>query len=171
MRARVGSALLAAVLALTGTRAAWAVWTEYQVTSKSTLDWDRSLRVDVAPESAVFRVRIDLAAKSGKRPLSPFTSAHLTLVQDDRLQGEMPVYTDWDRGHVHLSFKIAKMALDRSRLEIREQGWTYLRDATGAVLRDRHGKPEAKLTLGGEAYWFLLKDFIELENTPGSPRP
>jgi len=48
---------------------------------------------------------------------------------------------------------------EKSRFEIREQGWEVVRDSKGQVLKDRHGKPETEMTLGGQAYWFYLKDF------------
>jgi hypothetical protein len=154
---------LAGALVLASARGALAVWTEYQIKNKSETPSDRALTVTSKPDSAMTRIDVTVESKSPDHPISPFAHSNLSVYDGDRLTAEVPVRPYWTGDTLHFSFKVSSHSMDNTHFEIQEQGWTYRHDARGKVLKDRNGKPEAEETLGGQAYWFFLKDLVEAE--------
>lgn len=155
--------ILAGVLALACARQALAVWAESQILPGYAAAADHAVTVSTKRDGSLVQFDVSVKAKDGKRPISPYADGNLSVVQGDDFWSEATVKPYWKGDTVNFRFKVSAKALEQSRFEIREQGWTYLHDGKGELLKDSHGKPETEMTLGGQAYWFYLKDFA---NTP-----
>lgn len=154
-----GWIILGAVLALAGARQAWAVWSQSQITPGYAVAADHAVTVTTKRDGSLVQFDVSVTSKDAKRPISPYADGSLSVVQGDDFWSEATVKPYWKGDTLNFRFKVSARALEKSRFEIREQGWTYLHDSKGGLLKDSHGKPETEMTLGGQAYWFYLKDF------------
>ncbi len=158
MNRTVGAGLLAAVLLGGVAPGAMAEWVRFRITPKDLSQQEMSLTV--ATRKAAGEVQFDVTLGPKRRAISPFTSMDLYLIDGKRAQKRtVPVH--WMDGRATGSFRVPVAALDRSRLEIREQGYEQARDEDGNPLTGPRGKTQYRMTLGGIAYWFRLRDFAQ----------
>ena len=137
-----------------------APWIETQITPKSVDFYDRVFDIRVKDVDDHFRqFDIVVAVKPGQKMLSPFASGHLSLITADDYAAQVPVEMRWEKGKAKFWFRISRKAIESSKFEIREQGWAPLRNDKGEAQKDAAGKPMYEMTLGGQAFWFALKDF------------
>ena len=151
--------ILAGVLALAGARRALAVWSQSQIMPGYASAGDHAVTVTTKRDGSLVQFDVSVQSKNAKRPISPYADGNLSVIQGDDFWSDAQVEPHWKDDTVSFRFKVSAKALEKSRFEIREQGWEVVRDSKGQVLKDRHGKPETEMTLGGQAYWFYLKDF------------
>jgi len=148
---------LIAGLALAASRA-HAVWLEVQLTPRNTDQWNQSFAVSARDIEGMIELRVTVEPKQGKE-ISPFTSGQLMVIEDNRHVASVPVAVSRDGKKVTFRFRLAPAAAARSRFDIHEQGWEPARNPDGTPQRDEHGVPMMEMTLGGQAYWFWVRDF------------
>jgi hypothetical protein len=159
---RKTTTLLTLAAALLGAAAqhAYAVWTEQQITPNSLADLERSWTFKTRDVESFKQVEITVEPKAGKKSLSPFTSGHLSILEGNRYVGEVPVEVRRENGRATFWFRLSPDALAKSKFEAREQAYGVYRDAQGNPVKDAEGKPKVEQMLGGQAYWFYLRDFV-----------
>lgn len=149
---------LAAGLALIASRA-HAIWIEAQLTPENIARQDQSFTVNTRDIEGMKEFRISVAPKEGKE-ISPFTSGELMVIEEDHHVATVPVSASRAGKKVTFRFRVSSAAAARSRFDLREQGWTDYRNADGTPQRNEDGTPKVEMTLGGQAFWFWLRDFV-----------
>jgi hypothetical protein len=148
---------LAAGLALAAGRA-YAVWTEVQIVPKYLDQYNQVFTISTRDVERLKEVRVSVAPKPNKE-ISPFTSAELMVIEDNHHVATVPVASSREGAKFTFRFRISPAAAAESRFDIREQGWEEVRSADGSPQRDAEGHPKMEMTLGGQAFWFWLRDF------------
>ena len=162
MRNTVAPLILTGFLLLLGARGAHAVWSETQITPKSLEHISRTFELKSGDREGLRQIEITVGAKTGQ--LSPFTRAVLSIPTDDGY-AYVPVEETRRGAKVSYWFRLSPSLVPKAKFEVREQAYTTYGDAQGNPQRDAQGKPIVKQTLGGQAWWFCLRDFPEL-NAP-----
>ena len=99
----------------------------------------------------VYGLRVSVAPR-GEKEISPFTSGELMVIEGDHHVATVPVEVSREGKKFTFRFRVSPAAAAASRFDIREQGWTTLHE---------NGVPKSVMTLGGQAFWFWVRDFVD----------
>jgi hypothetical protein len=138
----------------------WALWSEIQITPKSNAHLDRLFTMTVKNVGSMKQVDLTIEPKPRGKVLSPFVRAELSVLAGEEYVASIPVSEYRSNGKVIYRFLLSPRTLSRSKFEFREPNYGVYSDSRGEPQRDENGKPKVEQMLGGNAYWFYLKDFL-----------
>lgn len=138
---------------------ALAVWTEIQITPKYMKSGDRSFTIHVKDRDGLKEFEIIEESTRKERIISPFAHANLTIMKDGESVGMIPVEVKNEAMKLTCWFRVSEKTIEGSRFELREQGFAPVHSFGAFPDRARIGNNEYEMTLGGQAFWFKLKDF------------
>jgi hypothetical protein len=155
-------------LALIGVaaRPASAVWVESQLTPRGLSDGDRVFSIHQEMRDGLKQFSVTVTPKG--KPLSPFASGKLQVIQGDRTVAIMPVTGTWKKGSVSFWFRVSPEALGQSRFDYAEQAYMKAERGAGEPAPDPERTGRYEMTLGGQAWYFFLRDFAEAGEPPKS---
>lgn len=166
MRTKRFVPFLAAVLVVAASREAAAVWVQSRLTPQGLNDGDRVFTVKQEMRDGLKQFSVTVTPKG--KPLSPFANGSLQVIQGDKTVAVMPVTGTWKKGSVSFWFRVSREALAQSRFDYAEQAYWKVKNEEGEPAPDPERTGRYQMTLGGQAWYFFLRDFAEAGEPPKS---
>ena len=134
------------------------VWTETRVTPQTVEQTGRRFGIKSEMRDNMRQFTVTVEHRAGRK-ISPFASASLRLISEDKTVALVPVETRWENGKVRFWFRASPEAVKSSRFDYHEQAYSESLTPGGRPAPYREGKQRIEQLLGGEAWYFFLRDF------------
>lgn len=151
--------LLVTLITLGAALPAAAVWTETRITPK-TDDGYRRFTVKTEMRDNLWQFAVTVEYRDGRK-ISPFADATIRLISDDKTVALVPVEPKWEDGKVRFWFRVSPEAVKSSRFDYQEGAYSEKLTPGGRPAPYREHRPGIERLLGGQAWYFFLRDYVE----------
>ena len=150
------AAAAAAILLIAGARAAFALWVQVPVTRSGPCG-QHTIRVKSRDGEGYKRYEVSLTPRG--HPISPFTSAELTLIAKGGAVAVVPVSEEHEQDRLVWRFRVAPAAIERSYLNISEGNYEPFHGTKSPFGKAVVDKQPVEEVMGGMMYRINLVDF------------
>lgn len=150
-----------AIVAVCLASRASALWVELQLKPNNLKQTYRAFSIQVTDKDNGMKEFVITMAGDPKRPLRAFIDGNLKLYSGKDDVGLIPVAESREDGKMMFRFRVTARALENSRFQIDESLDIVHKNADGSPQTDKQGKPKVERWMGGESFWFFLRDFAK----------
>jgi hypothetical protein len=146
------------VLLMLTTQQALALWSTTQLTPKNLDQQWRKFTITTKDVKGLKEFEITIEASV--REFSPFTDAELSLIDEKEYVAVLPIEIKRKGNKMTFRFRLSAKTLPYSKFELREPRYIATGNRDAAQNRNEQGDRRVEQIMGGDLYWFWLRDFV-----------